>query len=187
VNRTFYGPHLKAPGCAPALARARPATLGNGNALARKPRQAGGPGPRWSNPEPDILWSAPGSAEMRANIGRGKASHPTEWPRTGPEAPGMRAAKDHGGRTQAGWRTSRPIETGFDPSAPKKRTFYGPHPTPRRPASALNSEGVCQEFWTPEALFVLAGFRPHKVLESIQGYLCVPVTRHGERWVEIQR
>ena len=34
-HRTFYGPHLEPPGCAPALARTRPATPGNGPDLDR--------------------------------------------------------------------------------------------------------------------------------------------------------
>jgi hypothetical protein len=39
---------------------------------------------------------------------------------------------------------------------------------------------------TPEALFQLAGFRPHRVLDPIQGFLAVPVQRLGHRWVEIE-
>jgi len=37
---------------------------------------------------------------------------------------------------------------------------------------------------TPEALFVQAGFRPYRVLDPIQGFLCVPVRREGDHWVE---
>jgi hypothetical protein len=43
LNRTFYGPHLEAPGCLPALARARPATPGNGPYLDRDAPAGGRP------------------------------------------------------------------------------------------------------------------------------------------------
>jgi len=37
---------------------------------------------------------------------------------------------------------------------------------------------------TPEALFQKAGFRPYRVLDQIQGYLCVPVQWRDGRWIE---
>ncbi len=37
---------------------------------------------------------------------------------------------------------------------------------------------------TPEQLFVQAGFRPYRVLDPIQGFLCVPVHREKAHWVE---
>jgi hypothetical protein len=39
---------------------------------------------------------------------------------------------------------------------------------------------------TPEELFIRAGFRPHRVADPIQGFLCVHVRRIGERWIEIK-
>jgi len=39
---------------------------------------------------------------------------------------------------------------------------------------------------TPEALFVLAGFRPYRVTDPIQGFLCVPVQRRGDQWIEVK-
>jgi hypothetical protein len=39
---------------------------------------------------------------------------------------------------------------------------------------------------TPEALFMLAGFRPYRVFDPIQGYRCVPVQWRNERWAEIK-
>jgi hypothetical protein len=40
---------------------------------------------------------------------------------------------------------------------------------------------------TPEALFQLAGFRPHRVHDPVQGFLAVQVKRQGHRWVEIEQ
>lgn len=40
---------------------------------------------------------------------------------------------------------------------------------------------------TPEDLFQQAGFRPFRVLDPIQGFLCVPVQWSGGRWMEINR
>ena len=39
---------------------------------------------------------------------------------------------------------------------------------------------------TPEALFQLAGFRPFRVLDPIQGFQCVPVQWLVGRWEEIK-
>ena len=39
---------------------------------------------------------------------------------------------------------------------------------------------------TPEALFLLAGFRPFRVLDPIQGFQCVPVQWIDGRWDEIK-
>ena len=38
---------------------------------------------------------------------------------------------------------------------------------------------------TPEALFQQAGFHPYRVLDPIQGFLCVPVQWRYGRWKEI--
>jgi hypothetical protein len=40
---------------------------------------------------------------------------------------------------------------------------------------------------TPEALFQKAGFQPYRVLDPIQGFLCVPVEWRGGRWTETAR
>jgi len=52
LNRTFYGPHLEATGCPPALARARPSTPGNGHDLDRGSRQKTDRGPQRPDPGP---------------------------------------------------------------------------------------------------------------------------------------
>lgn len=37
---------------------------------------------------------------------------------------------------------------------------------------------------SPESLFQLAGFRPHRVLDPVQGFRCIPVRWERGRWVE---
>jgi len=74
-DRTFYGPHLEPLGFPPVLAWATPVTQGKALAWTGRTRQTGDPGPRWPNPGPDILWSAPGTAWMPASIGSSGAAY----------------------------------------------------------------------------------------------------------------
>jgi hypothetical protein len=84
----------------------------------RRPKQTDDIGSKQTGPGPDILWSAPRSAEKHASIGLGDADHLREWPRDGPGSPSTRATEDPSGRAS-------------------DRTFYGPHLEAPRDAPAL--------------------------------------------------
>jgi hypothetical protein len=84
----------------------------------RRPKQTDDIGSKQTGPGPDILWSAPRSAEKHASIGLGDADHLREWPRDGPGSPSTRATEDPSGRAS-------------------DRIFYGPHLEAPRDAPAL--------------------------------------------------
>jgi hypothetical protein len=75
------------------------------------------------------------------------------------------------------------------PLAPAMETPPDPHEPPARAYAwkVLASGQISQaaSAGTPEALFRLAGFRPHRVQEPLQGFLAVQVQRQGSLWVEV--
>lgn len=88
-----------------------------------------------------------------------------------------------------------PSELARIPESARDHTLAGPAEEHGQPVS----EGMIAFAWkrlqdgqisqditaaSPEALFVQAGFRPHRVLDPIQGFQCVRVRREKVRWVE---
>ena len=79
-------------------------------------------------------------------------------------------------KPQVPWVTEAPAE----PPEPPARAYSW-----KVLASGQISQAVSAG--TPEALFQLAGFRPHRVQDPIQGFLAVPVQKQDNAWVEVER
>ena len=96
------------------------------------------------------------------------------------------APEDPGDTPQA----TSPVASPAEPQRPRvAEALADPHETPARAYAwkVLANGQISQaaSAGTPEALFQLAGFRPHRVQDPIQGFLAVLVQRQGSLWVEV--